>query len=144
MAFSCIFFMRVLILCFGIFSLVSFSMECSWMAPLTPAVMVISGLTFQPLFCMLLISGSYLVCLWVRASFGNLSWQYVNSRNWIVWLGEGIMGVGVWLGTAFCSESSSCNPPSPGSLLILQVYFYFNVIWRGVAFILILCWVPRW
>ena len=38
------------------------------------------------------------------------------------------------LGTAFCSESSSCDPPSPGSLLILQVYFYFNVIWRGVAF----------
>ena len=84
-------------LCFGIFSLVSFSMECSWMAPLTPAVMVISGLTFQPLFCMLLISGSYLVCLWVRASSGNLSWQYVNSINWIVWLVEGTMGVGVWL-----------------------------------------------
>ena len=84
-------------LCFGIFSLVSFSMECSWMAPLTPAVIVISGLTFQPLFCMLLISGSYLVCLWVRASSGNLSWQYVNSINWIVWLVEGIMGVGVWL-----------------------------------------------
>jgi hypothetical protein len=67
------------------------------MAPLTPAVMVISGLTFQPLFCMLLISGSYLVCLWVRASSGNLSWQYVNSINWIVWLVEGTMGVGVWL-----------------------------------------------
>ena len=26
------------------------------------------------------------------------------------------------------------TPPSPGSLLILQVYFYFNVIWRRVAF----------
>ena len=45
MAFSCIFFMRVLMLLFGIFSLVSFSMVCSWMAPLTPAVMVIKGLT---------------------------------------------------------------------------------------------------
>jgi uncharacterized SAM-binding protein YcdF (DUF218 family) len=84
-------------LCFGIFSLVSFSMECSWIAPLTPAVMVISGLTFQPLLCMVLISGSYLVCLWVRASSRNLSWQYVNSINCIVWLGEGSMGVGDWL-----------------------------------------------
>jgi hypothetical protein len=85
-------------LCFGIFSLVSFSMDCSWIAPLTPAVMVIKGLTFQPLFCMVLIRGSYLVCLWVRAPSGNLSWQYVNSINWIVWLGEGRMGVGVVVG----------------------------------------------
>ena len=84
MAFSCIFFMRDLMLCFGIFNLVSCSMECSWIAPLTPAVMVIKGLTFQPLFCMVWISGSYLVCLWVRAPSGNLSWQYVNSINWIV------------------------------------------------------------
>ena len=44
---------------------------------------------------MVLISGSYLVCLWVRAFSGNLSWQYVNSINWIVWLGEGSMGVDV-------------------------------------------------
>ena len=40
MAFSCIFFMRDLMLFFGIFSLVSFSMVCSWIAPLTPVVMV--------------------------------------------------------------------------------------------------------
>src|ERR1700738_2981921 len=97
MAFSCIFFMRVLMLCFGIFRLVSFSMECSWIAPLTPAVMVIRGLTFHPLLCMVLMSGSYLVFLWVSASSGNLSWQYVNSMNWIVCLGEGSIGVGDWL-----------------------------------------------
>ena len=96
MAFSCIFFMRDLMLCFGILSLVSFSMECSCIAPLTPAVMVIRGLTFHPMFCMVLISGLYLVCFWVRAPSGNLSWQYVNSINWIVWLGEGRMGVGDW------------------------------------------------
>ena len=84
-------------LCFGIFRLVSFSMECSWIAPLTPAVMVIRGLTFHPLFCMVLMSGSYLVCLWVSASSGNLSWQYVNSMNWIVCLGEGSIGVDDWL-----------------------------------------------
>ena len=81
---------------FGILSLVKFSMECSWIAPRTPAVMVISGLTFHPLLCMVFISGSHLVCLWVRASSGNLSWQYVNSINYIVCLGEGSMGVGVW------------------------------------------------
>ena len=80
---------------FGILSLVKFSMECSWIAPLTPTVMVINGLTFHPLFCMVFISGSYLVCLWARASSGNLSWQYVNSINCIVCLGEGSMGVGV-------------------------------------------------
>ena len=43
-------FMRVFMLFFGIFSLDSWSMECSWIAPLTPAVMVIRGLIFQPLF----------------------------------------------------------------------------------------------
>ena len=83
---------------FGIFSLVSRSMECSWIVPLTPAVMVIRGLTFHPLFCIVLINGSYLVCLCVRASCGDLSWQYVNLINWIVWLREGSIGVCVWLG----------------------------------------------
>ena len=38
MAFWCIFFMRVLILVFGIFRLISWSMECLRIAPLTPAV----------------------------------------------------------------------------------------------------------
>ena len=32
----------------GIFSVASFLMECSWMAPLTPAVMVISGFVCHP------------------------------------------------------------------------------------------------
>ena len=41
--FWCIFFIRVLIFDFGIFRLVSFLMECSCMAPLTPATMVIMG-----------------------------------------------------------------------------------------------------
>ena len=40
MALLCRLFMRFLMLTFGIFKLFSFSMECSWMAPLTPAVMV--------------------------------------------------------------------------------------------------------
>ena len=59
---------------FGIFNLVSWSMECSWIAPLTPAVMVIRELIFHPLFCIVLISGSYLICLCVRTCFGNMLW----------------------------------------------------------------------
>ena len=73
LAFWCIFFMRVLTLAFGMFSLSNCSMECSCIAPLTLAVMVIRGLVFHPLFCMVLIRGSYLVCLCVRACSGNLS-----------------------------------------------------------------------
>ena len=56
----------------------------SCMAPLTLVVMVMSGLVFHMLFCMVLINGSYLVCLYVRACYGNMSWQYVNSMNWIM------------------------------------------------------------
>ena len=65
MALWCRLFMRVLILDFGICRLVSFSMECSCMAPLTHVVMVIRGLVFHPLFCIALIRGSYLVCFCV-------------------------------------------------------------------------------
>ena len=82
-------FHSVLMLDFGILRLVSFLMDCSCIAPLTPAVIVMRGLVFHPLFWMLLISGSYLACLCVRACSGNLSWQYVNSMNWIVCVGEG-------------------------------------------------------
>jgi hypothetical protein len=84
MAFWCMSFISFLILDFGMFILVSFSMECSCMAPLTPAVIVMRWLVFQPLFWMVLFSGSYLACLCARACSGNLSWQYVNSMNWIV------------------------------------------------------------
>jgi hypothetical protein len=92
MAFWCMFFIRFLMLDFGMFSLVRFSMECSCMAPLTPAVMVMRGLVFQPLFWMVLFNGLYLACLCVMACSGNLSWQYVNSMNWIVCLGDGDIG----------------------------------------------------
>jgi hypothetical protein len=37
------------------------------MAHLTQAMMVMRGLVFHPLFCMVFIRGSYLVCLRVRA-----------------------------------------------------------------------------
>ena len=52
---------------FGIFRLASLLIECSCIAPLTHAVIVMRGLEFQSLFCMVLISGSYLVCVCVRA-----------------------------------------------------------------------------
>ena len=42
-------------------------------SPLTPAVMVMRGLVCHPLSCLALISGSYLLCLCVRAWSGNLS-----------------------------------------------------------------------
>ena len=69
---------------FEILRLVSLFMECSCTAPITPAVMVMRGLVFHLLFCMVLISGSYLVCLCERACSRNLSCQYVNSINWVV------------------------------------------------------------
>ena len=96
MAFWWIVFKRVLMACCGKFRLVGLLMECSCMAPLTLAVMVIRGLVFHPLFCTVLINGSYFVCLCVRARLGNLSWQYVNSMNWVVIVGEGAIGICVW------------------------------------------------
>lgn len=71
----------------GGLSLLSFGIECSCMAPLTPAVMAMRGFTIHPRSCIVLISGSYLVYLCSRACTWNLSWQYVNSTNWNVWVG---------------------------------------------------------
>ena len=109
MAFWCKCFIRSLMFDLGIFNSVSFSMECSWMAPLTPAVMVMIGLVLHPLFCMVLISGSYFVCFRVIACSGNLSWQYVNSINWIVCVGEGSMGVCAWLGAPIMHRMSGLS-----------------------------------
>ena len=68
----------------GTCKLVSLLMECSCMVPLTHVVMVMNGLVCHPLLCRILIRGSYLLCLCVRAWLGNQSWQYVNSMTWIV------------------------------------------------------------
>jgi hypothetical protein len=80
------------------FEVGQFIIECLCMAPLTPAMMVMRGLVFHPLFFMVLISGSYFVCLCKRACSRNLLWQYVNSINWIVWVWEGVMSTCVWFG----------------------------------------------
>ena len=73
MAFWCIFFMRFLTLDFGMSSSSSCLMDCSCMAPRTPAVIVMSGFVFHPLFRISLINGSYLVCFCVMACYGNRS-----------------------------------------------------------------------
>ena len=75
-------------------------MDCSCIAPLTPAVMVIRGFVFQPWFCRVLINGSYFVCFCMRACSGNMSWQYVNSMNCIVCGCDCNMGGVVWFGTS--------------------------------------------
>ena len=62
-------------LVFGILRLASFSMDCSCIAPLTPVVIVTKGIVFHPLFCIVLISGSYVVCFCVRACSRNMSWH---------------------------------------------------------------------
>ena len=59
MTFWCIFFMRVLIFDFGTFRLASFLRECSCMAPLALAVMVMRGLVLHPLILYVLISRSH-------------------------------------------------------------------------------------
>jgi hypothetical protein len=74
-------------------------MDCSCIAPLTPPVMVIRGFVFHPLLCMSLINGLYLACFCVMACYGNLSWQYMNSMNWIVFVCDGNRAVKAWLGT---------------------------------------------
>jgi hypothetical protein len=86
-------------LVFGMLRSSNFIIDCSCIAPLTPAVMVIRGFIFYPLLCMVLISGSYLACFCVMACSGNLSWQYVNSMNCIIFVCDGARGVGMWLGT---------------------------------------------
>ena len=86
-------------LVFGIFRLASWLIDCSCIAPLTLVVIVIRGFVFQPLFCIVLISGSYFACFCVRACSGNLSWQYVNSMNYIVCVGQSSSGIGMWFGT---------------------------------------------
>ena len=45
----------------------SLLIERSCIAPLIIVVIVMRALVCHPLFCMVLISGSYLVCLCVRA-----------------------------------------------------------------------------
>ena len=60
--------------------------------PLALAVMTMSGSTFHPKFVMLSRRGWYFWVLFVIASCGNMSLQYVNSINWNVRLSDELDG----------------------------------------------------
>lgn len=60
-------------------NLLSRSMECLCMTPLTPAMMVIRGIIFHPLFWSMFINESYLAYLCMVTCSRNMLWQYVKS-----------------------------------------------------------------
>lgn len=71
MTFWCMSFIRLLIIVFGMFILFSFTIECSCMAPLTPTIIIISGLAFPPLCFRVSISGSHFLHLASMAVSGT-------------------------------------------------------------------------
>ena len=89
--------------------LTNLSMRCLWIATLALAVMVMKGLVFHPLFYMVLLNEFYLICVCVKVWSGKLSWQYMNSLIWIVYMGEGAMGVCIWFGAPNMHRMSNFN-----------------------------------
>jgi hypothetical protein len=69
MVFWCIDFMRFLVVILVAWSFLSLSIECSWMKPWTPIMIVTSGFTFHPWYFRRFISGSYLICLILMVVF---------------------------------------------------------------------------
>ena len=61
----CTFFMRVLMFDLKFFELESLLIECLYIAILSHDVIVMRGLVFHSLLCIVLINGSYLVYLCV-------------------------------------------------------------------------------
>lgn len=59
--------------------------------PLLPTVMVMGGLTLHPCVVERGWSMAYILFFLVIASCGNMSLQYVNSKNYIVMFGFGEM-----------------------------------------------------
>jgi hypothetical protein len=68
-------------LVFGILRLGSLLMDCSSIAPLTTVVIVIRGVIFQPLFHIVLISGSYFACFCVRACSGHFTHEPLHLHG---------------------------------------------------------------
>lgn len=81
---------------FSILRVFIFVMECLWMAPLTPTVMVVRGFAFHPFYFDVVISGSFSLCLCLMVSSRYLSWQYTNFKNCNV--RDGVTSIGLWLG----------------------------------------------
>ena len=75
MVFMCKCFISVLILFLGILTVSRSLSDCLCIAPLTPVVMVMRGLTFQPVVLNVWMSGLYFVVFSLWVVFGNLSWQ---------------------------------------------------------------------
>ena len=69
----CICFMSFFISVGGILRGFSALIDCSWMAPLTPAVMVMRGLTVHPADLSVCIKGLYLSFFSLMEVVGNLS-----------------------------------------------------------------------
>ena len=91
------------------------------------------GLVFQPLFCMILISGLYLLCLCMRSCSRNLLWQYVNLMNWIVCLGEGNKDVCVWFGTLMMHNMYGLSLAWHWHILCGHVHLrsHYGIVWFG-------------
>ena len=121
---------------FGYFRLASLLIKCSCIAPLTLHVMIMRGLVFHPLFYMVLISGSYLVCLYVRARSGNLSWQYANSMSWTMSGREGDIGVCVWFRPPIKHKMSGLNLAWHWHVVCEHVHLrsQSGIVYRGVCF----------
>lgn len=63
------------------------------MAPQTSTVMVMRGLTCHLAIFRACMSGLYLLDCYVWAAMGNRSWQYMNSMNSIMFVGDGAGGL---------------------------------------------------
>ena len=57
----------------------------------------------------IVISVSYLLCLCSMACSGYLSWQYVSSMNHIVLVGDGMIGIMLWLGAPSTHSMSNLS-----------------------------------
>lgn len=56
---------------------------------LTPIVTIIRGSTFHPTSLIICMSGLYLLDFFSMAMVKNLSWQHVNTMNWMICGGVG-------------------------------------------------------
>jgi ABC-type amino acid transport system permease subunit len=84
-----------LIFVVGSLSFVSNSfIDGMWVVALAPYANTLSGATFHPFAVILLISGWYFVVFLSLVSAVNMSLQYVNSINCVVFFGVGSYGGG--------------------------------------------------
>ena len=76
----CIYFKAFVMLLVGVLRHLRGFIECSWISPRAPTVMVMSVLTFQSINLSICMSGSYLLCFYFLfinffSLVGNLSWS---------------------------------------------------------------------